>query len=407
MFVPDPAGGEMPETAIAPSLPAVGTANRMLSALWRRGLSEEPALQFDRLVRVALGDASTSDLDWAADWETPLRLLIDSLNREAALSPLGRTIAHALIVKALRDRRRAIGLWRRHPEIGDRPVTAPVIVLGPMRSGTTRLQRLLACDPRFVHTRLFETLSPVPLGGRVDLRPAAAAFGLRLLKLLNPALPAVHPTGAYAPEEEFGLFNLSFASAQFEAQWRVPSFSRWWEAADMGGVYSEFAMLIRTIGWARGDAPDRTWLMKAPQFSQDLDALLDTFPDVRLIRLERDPAQVVGSSASLVWQQMRIQSDSADPHWIGREWLRKFRLRQERTTAALEKRPDVRALTLHFNHVGSDWRAEIGRVYDFLGFTLSPEAEARMNRYVAGETAHLGHRYRLEQFGLTPAEVVG
>ena len=311
-------------------------------------------------------------------------------------------MAHGQIVMLLRSRIRARKLWRRHPEILDRPLGAPVIVLGQMRSGTTRVQRLLACDPRFAHTRLYESLFPIPRRGR---RLLAGALGT-ILNRFNPAIGRIHPSAAGAPEEEFGLYSLSFAGALFEAQWRVPGFGRWWEQADKAPLYREFAALLRTLAWARGDPPGKPLILKVPQFMQDLPALLDVFPDARLIRLHRDPAAIVASSASLVWNQMRIQSDRADKAWIGREWLRKTHLRERVAVETLAARPHVPRLDVAYDAMNRDWRAEIARVYDFLGFELTPELQRRMANYVAGAHRHLGHRYSLAEFGLEPAEIV-
>jgi hypothetical protein len=356
------------------------------------------------LLRAAMGTASLASLGPGETWRDPLRVLLRALGEGADLNPLGRTIAHGQIVDALRARKRAYALWRRHPEIAAAPIEAPVIVLGQMRSGTTRIHRLLACDRRFAHTRLFETLAPVPFGppGRRDRRAVKARAVLALLHALNPALAAIHPTGPREPEEEFGLYNFSFASAQFEAQWRVPSFSRWWEAAPMAGLYAEFAMLLRTIGWHRRDPPGKTWLLKAPQFMQDLDAVIAAFPGARLICLHRDPAQVVASSASLVWNQMRVQSDVADPQWIGAEWLRKTGLRQERAERVRREHPQVPQIDVDYEAVSRDWRGEVRRIYGFLGYELQPETEARMEAYLSRSKKHLGHAYSLEDFGLPP-----
>ena len=93
----------------------------------------------------------------------------------------------------------------------------------------------------------------------------------------------------------------------------MPSFAQYWEGADKTPLYRQFADLARTAAWFRGDPVGRPYILKAPQFLQDLPTLARTFPDARFIRLERDPARVVASSASLVWNQMRIQSDRADP----------------------------------------------------------------------------------------------
>jgi hypothetical protein len=133
--------------------------------------------------------------------------------------------------------------------------------------------------------------------------------------------------------------------------------------------------------------------------------LLTAFPDARFICLHRDPAEAVPSAASLVWNQMRIQSDAADPAWIGREWLRKTRLREEIASETLAARPEVPRLQVTYEAMNRDWRGEIRRIYDFLGFDLPAEVQIRMHAYLAAAKGHRGHRYSLEQFGLSSDEV--
>jgi hypothetical protein len=159
--------------------------------------------------------------------------------------------------------------------------------------------------------------------------------------------------------------------------------------------------LLQTISWRRSPPPDRPWILKVPQFMEDLPALLAAFPGARLLCLDRDLAQVVPSAASLVWHQMRIQSDSADPRWIGEEWLRKT-LRRNRIAAETRRaRPDVPQLDLDFAAMGRDWRGEMRRVYDFLDLAFTAELERSMAAYLGRARAHRGHRYSLDQFGLT------
>src|SRR3546814_16896698 len=99
-----------------------------------------------------------------------------------------------------------------------------------MRSGTTRLHRLLAADERFAHLRMFETMCPVPRPTRVnghDRRPWVAALSLGLLHRATPATAIVHPTGPMAPEEELGRLVASAWGMTPEAPWRMPAYARW------------------------------------------------------------------------------------------------------------------------------------------------------------------------------------
>lgn len=395
------------ETAIAlnpPSaLAAPGNSNRRVAALngflarsWSAGLLSTPSLDPETLVETAVRQTGLDDFG-RDHWQPALDQLCRSLEGEAELNPFGRTVAHGQVVAALNLRLRAHALWRRHPEILAIPLTAPIVVLGQMRSGTTRVQRLLACDPRLDHTRFFESSHPLPQHGR-RLR---AALALRAMAALNRDFAAIHPTGADLPDEEIGLFAPGLISSQFEVQWRIPSYARWCEAADTRAAYAEFRALLQTLRWLRGDRSDRPWVLKVPQFTQDLPALLASFPDARLLCVERDRAAVVGSAASLVHNQMQLQSDAADPHWIGREWLGKVVHREAVVARTLAGRPCVPRHTVDYARMDDDWLAEMTRVYAFLGLELTGPVAAAMEAYVdRSAQGRRPHRYAIADFGL-------
>ena len=375
----------------------------LLSRGWSSGALRRPSLDPDRLIARAIEQTRLDDFG-SDHWCPRLDTLCAALEDEAALTPLGRTIAHGQLVATLRARLTAQALWARHPEILDTPLTAPIVVLGQMRSGTTRVQRLLACDPALTYTRFHESCRPVlPRRPHVDLRPLRAALELAALRLLNPGFAAIHPTAPTAADEEVGLLGIALAAPQFEVQWRVPRFARALENADMRPAYAEFRALLQTLRWLRGETDDRPWVLKVPQFMQDLPALLDAFPDARLLCVERGPVATVGSAASLVRNQMSMQSDTVDPHWIGREWLHKIAHRQRVATQTLAAHSAPR-LTLTYAAMDADWRGAMRGVYRWLGRDLEPATLARMAAF-ANRRRGAAHRYDLAAFGLTPAAV--
>lgn len=376
-------------------LPVVDLANRTLAQAWTRGFLTEPPL--DPRAMIAKAERRENGALDPGHWQEALAVLTDDLRQVAALNPLGRAVAHGQLVGILRQRIRAARLWHSRPDILASPIRRPVIILGQMRSGTTLTQRLLACDPRFSFTRLHETLWPL-VRNRVGARGLASLVRTGL-NLANPLLRSAHPTAATAPEEEFGLHALSLHGAMFEAQWHVPTFARWCEERDLGPVYREFHQLLQALRWRRRERPDSIQLLKAPQFMQDLDAVIDEFPDARILMLAREPAEVMASSASLVWNQQQIQSNEADPRRIGREWRRKTMLREERARSVLERLPSSRVLRIDFADLDVDWVREIRRVYDHLDLPLTPSILARM-RGVAQSETHRGHTYSPRQFGL-------
>lgn len=379
----------------------VERANRFLAAAWKAGILTEPLIDAAALERVALGKRDPSEFGSDGNWREAFHRLVASLREEADLNPLGRTMAYSQIVHLLRARIAATRLLAEAPQAAKAPMPPPIIIVGQMRSGTTRVQRLLSCDYRLAHTKAFETLTPVPSRGR-HLR---AHTVLAAVKLFNPETLRIHPTDPRAPDEEFGFLAFGFGPAQFEAQWRVPSFSRWWESADKSELYGDFDQLVRINRAARGEDTAKCHVFKLPQFCEDLPAILQIFPGAKLIVLGRDTDKVVASSASLVWNHMRIQSDSVDKQWLGQEWLRKTRVRQALLEDFLRNRPDIPVIQVDYEKMNRDWLREMKRIYAFLGRDLPPVVVQRMDSWLHSSRNHLGHRYSLEEFGLTPTKV--
>ena len=380
-------------------------------ALGRKtGLAAKPVLEMEALLDKARAFVGLSD--FGDPWfERPLGVLLDAIKAEARLNEAGEWTAAKQIVKILVDRLWAEQWFERHPEILARPMPHPVIVVGPMRSGTTRMHRLLAADHRFTHMRSFETISPVPrpefVHGGPDFRVTLAARIARLARLANPRTLTIHPTGPMEAEEELGLLVNSFWSTKHDAMWWVPSYGRWCEGQDPTPAYVQMVRLLKLVGWSQQASSLRPWVLKTPQHLFDLPVLMKVFPDARLIFTHRDPLAVVGSAASLAWNQTIIYSDHADPRAIGAEWLRKTRLQIERMRAARDDIPDERRIDVHYEDMERDWRSAMARVYRFLGLELEPALPA-MEAYQqrAAALKRRPHRYSLEEFGLSPGRVL-
>jgi hypothetical protein len=395
-----------PRTDPLPRAWRLRTADRLLEALWSSGAATRPPLDANAFIAAVAGAAELPD---PSGWRRRLAILCGELEQHAQLTALGRTLAYGQLTAALRDRVRLERLWARHPTVLDQPLAAPIVIVGQMRSGSTRLQRLLACDPRLAATHFYESWNPVPRGGDrggFDDRAWRARIGLALSRALNPAFGSIHPTSARAADEQIGWHGISIFGAAFETQWRVPNFTAAVEAADTVPVYREFRRLLQTVTWLRGDDGTRRCVLKVPQFAQDLDAILTVFPDATLLRLDRDPADVVASSASLVRNQMQVQSEAVCPAWVGRETLRKVALRERRTGQTLQH-ADVPVHRIEYAAIGADWEGEMARLYRFLRLPFTPRTRKAMAAMIARSKRHRleRHRYALADYGLTAADV--
>jgi hypothetical protein len=397
-----------PATAFRPfPLPSL---LRGLERLWDRGLQPPADLSWQRIVTRAEEETGLADHGDTSFLHQQRDVLLPALHAEARLNTLGKVIAHGSLLKIVKERLWAEDLFRRHPEIDAEVVPAPIVVVGPMRSGTTRLQRLLASDPAFSALRLYESTCPVPwprsFTQTTDPRIGRTRFGLRVISWINPATLEVHPTGPMEADEELGLLEHSLAGALIEAQRRVPTFARHCEEADLTPAYQRLHRLLKLRQWFTGDR--RPLVLKTPQTMADLATFHAIFPEARYIFTHRDPVTVVASSASLAYHQMVVQSDDVDPAWCGAEWLYKTEHRNARALAARPLIPESQRIDIRFDEVNANWSEVIARIYRHFSLDLTAEASSAMRRYVARAARDHGysrHRYTLEDFGLRRAEV--
>jgi hypothetical protein len=337
-----------------------------------------------------------------------LRRLLASLNEEAELHPLWRLVLRQTLVRALVNRLRVEQLTALHPEIAALPVREPVFILGLQRTGTTLLHRLLTCEPALRPLLSWEALNPAPFPGTIaagarDPRMRPAELAERGLRYLAPEFFAIHPVEAHAPEEDVLLLDLSFMSPTADATQRVPRYSAWLRDVDQRPSYRYFRRVIQLLLWQR---PGR-WLGKTPHHLENLDVLLDVFPDAKVIQTHRDPVRVVASFASMMSHGRAIFSDRVDAREVGAQLAEKAVRAVTRAMAVRERAPAGAFLDVAYDELLADPLKHVRRIYDFLGLALAPDTEAAMRRWLGENPQHKRgvHHYRPEDFGLDRVEL--
>jgi hypothetical protein len=189
----------------------------------------ELALDVDSLVNQAR--QATGLQDFGADsLLEPLGRYITSLREEAALSQRGvQSVAREILM--LLVNRLSITDWhRRYPEMAQRDVTPPIVIIGMGRTGTTILYDLLAQDPAHRAPLTWEVDQPCPppetATYETDPRIARIQSYLDANVQLAPDLLAHHPLGARLAQECIRITAADFRSIALSTQYHIPSYSR-------------------------------------------------------------------------------------------------------------------------------------------------------------------------------------
>ena len=382
--------------------PRVDRLNALIAKGFERGWLFVPDLSPEAIWKAGAKGQNPADEhsgrlpEDVADFRLRLDRLCEALSSEAALNPLGQVFAWGQLTRIVAQRHRLGAYWRKHPEVLETQLAPPIVVVGQMRAGTTRIHRLLAADPAHCATRFCDSWNPAPQSP--DLRLMKSAAALAFAHWLNPWLETIHPFGASRADEELGWLAAALDHCAAEAQWRIPSFTAFSESRDPLPVYREFARILRTDAAHCGNA-GRPRVMKTPQFGEDLPSLFAVLPEARIVVARRSSEDVLQSAVSLVANQMALQTDAAEEVALRAEWQRKIALREERADAAL-RTFGGRVAEVDFAALGEDWQSAIAEVYDALGLTLDDAARQAMAReMLKGENgAHRRHRSQWRQF---------
>lgn len=389
---------------------AVALANRMGRALSKLGIGGKPIT-----VRGVLSDARRkARLDDFGDegFLEPLEVLVHSINREARLNPVGHMIIRGRIVGVLTNKLVAWESIKRHPEILDIPVEAPIVIAGLARTGTTMLHRLIAQDPAIRSLASWEAINPAPArrsaGQKKDPRFAQAAAAAKGLKYMSPGFFAIHPAEPDAPEEEVILLEQAFLTTTPEAMMNVPTYSKWLEAQNHVPAYRALRRMMQYLQWQRPGI-DKTvrWVLKTPHHQEYFDPLLDVFPKALIVHTHRDPLKTSPSLFSMLTHLQLIFSDEVDPNRVARHWLGKIENMARRTMATRERVGDEGFIDVSYYDLIKDPLPQVSRIYEAAGLALTAPTIRLMqaSQKVNKQHKYGRHKYSLADFGMTDSDV--
>jgi hypothetical protein len=371
-------------------------------------------------VQAVLADAQRKEAltDWGlGDFERPLGVLLADY-AEADLNAVGVLILRSGIVHSLRMRLRTQEWIRRHPEILDECVVAPIVVVGMMRSGTTLLQRLLAADRRFHCAYGWEVVEVAPrLGyefGGSDPRIAVSETREAKSRELATDLFTIHPMYAREAEEEIVFLADAYLSHVPESGAHLPIYRSWLDEQDFAPAYAYLHRMLQFLQWQKrqtdpeGSSSPQRWVLKSPAHLGYLDVLRTHFADLHIVHMHRDPRTTIASGASLNATLHAMHADTVDLHRVGAQWLQRMGWTNDRAMQIRDGWSDdaARVTDISFDEAVADPIGQMARLYDAVGLPLTAAAEDAMRHWLHERPREAARPpYGLESYGLRPEQV--
>ncbi len=364
----------------------------------------------DQLHETVTAETDCSDFG-PSDYLTGLQVLLQSMDYDPRFHAVGRELAWRGVIDALSSRARAVASLVANPGYRDTPLTAPIVITGVPRTGTTALHRLMAIDPRLqgLQTWLLNTPMPRPpreswesheafqrTVARIEARTAAA-----------PDRKAAHQSAAEGVEECCMILMQSFTSNIWNCMgWSSATYDAWWQSQSEAAAYGHLRSCVQLIGM---NDPGQRWLLKNPGHIEHLDQIFAVFPDAKVIQTHRDPAKAVPSLVALLARLHPVYEDGRydqRQRTMMRREAHKWANAAAKAEAVKAAHPGQSLDVVHAEF-HADPMGVLEQVYAFIGLEIGDDLRTAFTQRIIDkpELQHGVHRYDITDYGMTEDEV--
>jgi Sulfotransferase family len=338
-----------------------------------------------------------------------LDVLLGCFRDEAGLSPFGVLSDHTLVSGLLRSRLLIQDLLDRHPEILEIPISAPIVIVGLPRTGTSHLHNLISADPALRSLPYWEALEPVlpptakPAPGEPDPRFATTQVAIDMIDAAAPLFERMHEMTVEHVHEEIQLLAIDFSSMLFETMALMPTWRDYYLGHDQTPHYEYLKQVLQVLTWLRGG---ERWVLKSPQHCEQIPALLNVFPDATFVVTHRDPVSVTASVVTMLTYAARMSVAHPDPIAYGAYWSQRVEDLLRGCERDRDLIPPDQAIDVRFHEFMADDFAMVEHIYDVAGQPMTESARGAMDAFLAthprGKFGTVV--YDLADFGIDPDE---
>ena len=308
------------------------------------------------------------------------------------------------------------------PKYRSTVIRDPLFIVGPPRSGTTLLHRLIAEDTsQFTTFPLWELLLAPAICQKylwIGIWRVDRILGSPLHRLLSwtestvgRCLVQFHPTSLQMPEEDYLLlatqrtcFLFVLAFPECNAVWDLGQFDERFSDSQRARVLHAYRRLVQRHLYVRG--PEKHYLSKNPSFTGWIHSLHREFSDARFVGLTRTPEETIPSQLSSIGPAMAwFGHDVKQPETVQR-FVDLFESYYRRVLVDMPQLPREQVRLLRYNDLKRAPCEEVVSALDHLGYSVSDDFFDRLSLAASAAAKYRsGHRYSLDEFGLTDQQI--
>jgi hypothetical protein len=345
------------------------------------------------------------------DFLVPFRVLQNDLQKTANFTAIGRLTVLIILLQQLQSRLCVENKLRDNPGIAAQKITSPVFIAGLPRTGTTHLHNLLSEVHHLRYMPLWQTLEPVRNPKhKVDHRRRNSDFSMRMTNYIIPLFRRMHEMVTDMPHEELTICALGYRSFFFEGTFQVPGYRQWYtsQSHEKGYEYLKRTLQILQTEAAPGNkTTNARWVLKSPQHVDQLQTIINVFPDAKIILTHRDPARAVLSMITMmlytsrqVYKPTRLREEAT-------AWVERLEQMLRRSREQAKQLPSSQVMDVHFDQFMKAPEQTIRDVLHFAGIPYDTVSEAAIMKHLHQHARDQHGRidYHFEDFGLSENEV--
>ena len=345
----------------------------------------------------------------------PMRQFVESVNGILdKLHHRGRVGIEDRVVRLLVNRLRMQRDLGQHPEIREETLLPPAAIIGLPRTGSTKLQRLLAAGHGLHELLMWQAYNPAPFNPDcltnndsegLDPRIQAASGFVSWMAADAPDSHKGHMMVVEGAEEENHLLEQTFETPSAVSFVPAYSWCRYIERTDKTELYAHLRTSLQYLQWQFHRDEHKRWLLKYPANLGNETYIERTFPGVQFVVTHRDPFPVMASLNALIMATHELYCHTQDSKRFSRWAMDEFSCEMERHLAWREANPEAQFLDVSFKDIVRDGFAVAQRIYQFLDVPWTPEIEADIREWlVENEQQKDKLHYQLKDLDYTEEE---